>query len=50
MAVELVDFVVVPTRERERAAKFYGASFFDPDGNGLAIHRRYAPYLDGSEP
>jgi predicted enzyme related to lactoylglutathione lyase len=27
-----------------------GASFFDPDGNGLAIHRRYAPYLDGSEP
>ena len=27
-----------------------GASFLDPDGNGLAIHRRYAPYLDGSEP
>ena len=25
-----------------------GASFFDPDGNGLAIHRRYAPYLDGT--
>jgi predicted enzyme related to lactoylglutathione lyase len=27
-----------------------GASFTDPDGNGLAIHRRYAPYLDGSTP
>lgn len=27
-----------------------GASFLDPDGNGLAIHRRYAPYLDGSAP
>jgi predicted enzyme related to lactoylglutathione lyase len=27
-----------------------GASFLDPDGNGLAIHRRYAPYLDGSTP
>ena len=25
-----------------------GASFFDPDGNGLAVHRRYAPYLDGT--
>ena len=27
-----------------------GASFLDPDGNGLAIHRRYAPYSDGSTP
>jgi predicted enzyme related to lactoylglutathione lyase len=27
-----------------------GASFTDPDGNGLALHRRYAPYLDGSTP
>jgi predicted enzyme related to lactoylglutathione lyase len=27
-----------------------GASFFDPDGNGLAIHRRYAAYADGSMP
>ena len=128
MAVERVDFIAVPTRDRERAARFYGetlelernpnstetwiefetgnvtlalvtpedfgmefaplpfgsivlrvpdveaakeklrgqgvefrgeawdsgvcngASFLDPDGNGLAIHRRYAPYLDGSEP
>jgi predicted enzyme related to lactoylglutathione lyase len=27
-----------------------GASFTDPDGNGLVIHHRYAPYLDGSQP
>jgi catechol 2,3-dioxygenase-like lactoylglutathione lyase family enzyme len=27
-----------------------GASFKDPDGNGLMIHHRYAPYPDGSTP
>jgi predicted enzyme related to lactoylglutathione lyase len=27
-----------------------GAVFRDSEGNGLAIHRRYAPYLDGREP
>jgi catechol 2,3-dioxygenase-like lactoylglutathione lyase family enzyme len=27
-----------------------GASFKDPDGNGLLIHHRYAPYPDGSTP
>jgi predicted enzyme related to lactoylglutathione lyase len=27
-----------------------GASFKDPDGNGLAIHHRYAPYADGTTP
>ena len=27
-----------------------GASFKDPDGNGLVIHRRYAPYSNGSTP
>jgi predicted enzyme related to lactoylglutathione lyase len=27
-----------------------GASFTDPDGNGIMIHRRYAPYPDGSLP
>ena len=27
-----------------------GASFNDPDGNGILIHHRYAPYLDGSLP
>jgi catechol 2,3-dioxygenase-like lactoylglutathione lyase family enzyme len=27
-----------------------GAIFSDPDGNGLLLHHRYAPYLDGTEP
>jgi catechol 2,3-dioxygenase-like lactoylglutathione lyase family enzyme len=27
-----------------------GAAFADPDGNGLLIHHRYAPYRDGSTP
>jgi predicted enzyme related to lactoylglutathione lyase len=28
----------------------HGAAFKDPDGNGLALHHRYAPYLDGTTP
>jgi catechol 2,3-dioxygenase-like lactoylglutathione lyase family enzyme len=27
-----------------------GAVFKDPDGNGLLLHRRYAPYRDGTQP
>jgi catechol 2,3-dioxygenase-like lactoylglutathione lyase family enzyme len=26
------------------------ANFRDPDGNELTLHRRYAPYSDGSQP
>ena len=26
------------------------ATFVDPDGNQLTLHRRYAPYSDGSTP
>jgi catechol 2,3-dioxygenase-like lactoylglutathione lyase family enzyme len=26
------------------------ASFTDPDGNPLTLHKRYAPYTDGSTP
>ena len=26
------------------------ANFSDPDGNALMLHRRYAPYSDGSKP
>jgi predicted enzyme related to lactoylglutathione lyase len=26
------------------------ATFRDPDGNELVLHRRYAPYADGSTP
>jgi predicted enzyme related to lactoylglutathione lyase len=28
----------------------HGAAFTDPDGNGLALHHRYAPYPDGRSP
>ncbi|MFZ0343374.1 MAG: VOC family protein [Gaiellaceae bacterium] len=28
----------------------HGAAFRDPDGNGLALHHRYASYLDGTTP
>ncbi len=28
----------------------YGAIFTDPDGNGLLLHHRYAPFADGSSP
>ena len=27
-----------------------GAGFSDPDGNAILLHRRYAPYPDGSLP
>jgi predicted enzyme related to lactoylglutathione lyase len=27
-----------------------GAIFTDPDGNGLLLHHRYAPYSDGTTP
>jgi predicted enzyme related to lactoylglutathione lyase len=27
-----------------------GAVFTDSEGNGLAVHRRYAPYADGTTP
>ena len=27
-----------------------GTSFEDPDGNGIMLHHRYAPYPDGSRP
>jgi predicted enzyme related to lactoylglutathione lyase len=28
----------------------HGAVFRDPDGNGIGLHHRYAPYLDGTTP
>ena len=27
-----------------------GAAFTDPDGNGIVVHHRYKPYLDGRSP
>jgi hypothetical protein len=41
-----VDFVVVPTRDLERAVDSgvcHQAIFEDPDGNFLDLHHRYAP-------
>jgi hypothetical protein len=28
----------------------HGVGFKDPDGNGLLLHHRYAPYRDGTLP
>jgi predicted enzyme related to lactoylglutathione lyase len=28
----------------------HGAAFKDPEGNGLALHHRYEPYPDGTQP
>jgi hypothetical protein len=47
MQAERVDFIAVPTKDRERCN---GAVFNDPDGNSLLLHRRYAPYRDGTQP
>jgi hypothetical protein len=41
-----VDFIVVPTRDFERAVDSgvcHQAIFEDPDGNVLDLHHRYAP-------
>ena len=53
IGVERTDYISVGTRDLERAKRFYGetfdtgvchiAFFADPDGNALALHRRYAP-------
>ena len=45
--------IVIRVPDVESAkAKFQdaGAVFKDSEGNGLAIHHRYAPYLDGTMP
>ena len=50
IGVERTDFVNVATQDLETAQRFYRAFFRDPDGNALALHRRYAPHSDGSRP
>ena len=60
IVLRVPDVVVAKEKLRESGVDFkgetwdsgvsHGASFTDPDGNGLAIHRRYAPYLGGSTP
>jgi catechol 2,3-dioxygenase-like lactoylglutathione lyase family enzyme len=38
------------TGEQWDSGVCHGAAFRDPDGNGLALHHRYAPYPDGTNP
>jgi len=61
LALLRVDDVAAARAELEaKGAEFTGetfdtgvchmATFVDPDGNELTLHRRYAPYSDGSQP
>jgi catechol 2,3-dioxygenase-like lactoylglutathione lyase family enzyme len=51
MQAQRVDFIAVPTTDRERAADFYEHTLgLTRDGNGLPLHHRYAPYRDGTTP
>jgi catechol 2,3-dioxygenase-like lactoylglutathione lyase family enzyme len=40
----------VPVRDMWDSGVCYGAGFSDPDGNAILLHRRYAPYPDGTMP
>ena len=60
LAIRVPDVEEAKTRLQEAGVEFRGetfdsgvckgAMFTDPDGNGLMLHRRYAPYADGSMP
>lgn len=53
IAIRVADVAAARARLEEAGVEFRGcngAVFNDPDGNGLMIHRRYAPYPDGSQP
>jgi predicted enzyme related to lactoylglutathione lyase len=61
LALLRVDDVAAARQELEaKGVEFVGetvdtgvchmATFKDPDGNELVLHRRYAPYADGSTP
>jgi predicted enzyme related to lactoylglutathione lyase len=60
IAIRVRDVEVARKRLEEAGVTFGGdvydsgvctmASFTDPDGNGLMIHHRYAPYADGTTP
>jgi predicted enzyme related to lactoylglutathione lyase len=47
---KLTDAGVAFTGETWDSGVCHGAAFTDPDGNGLLIHHRYAPYRDGTSP
>jgi len=60
IALRVPDVAQARARLQEAGAEFKGeifdsgvcngAVFTDPDGNGLLLHHRYAPYTDGSTP
>jgi predicted enzyme related to lactoylglutathione lyase len=60
LAIRVPDVAAARERLQEAGVEFEGeiidsgvchiAGFTDPDGNGLILHRRYAPYRDGSLP
>ena len=60
IALRVPDVTATRTRLEEAGVEFageifdsgvcHGAVFKDPDGNGLLLHHRYAPYADGSTP
>jgi predicted enzyme related to lactoylglutathione lyase len=60
VAFRVPDVAAARAALEEKGVTFYGdimdtgvchmAFFADPDGNALILHRRYAPYSDGSMP
>jgi catechol 2,3-dioxygenase-like lactoylglutathione lyase family enzyme len=60
IALRVADVEAARTRLEAAGVEFKGdvidsgvchiAGFHDPDGNALILHRRYAPYADGSTP
>jgi catechol 2,3-dioxygenase-like lactoylglutathione lyase family enzyme len=61
VALRVADVAESMDRLRDRGIEFefsepydsgvcHMAFFEDPDGNGLMLHRRYAPYSDGTMP
>jgi catechol 2,3-dioxygenase-like lactoylglutathione lyase family enzyme len=60
LSLRVPDVAAARTELEARGVEFDGdtldtgvchmASFRDPDGNALMLHRRYAPYEDGRQP
>ena len=60
LAIRVADVAGARTKLEEAGVEFEGdtfdtgvchmAFFRDPDGNGLMLHHRYAPYSDGTTP